>query len=95
MSAYAIAHVQSVTPGPEIAEYLLRIDATLAPFQGRFLVHGRAAHTDQISIALTDQTLPSITRVRRRPNRGLSAFRHPYAYAAHASLGNAPRAHFE
>lgn len=40
MQAYAIAHVQSAQPGPEIVEYLSRIDSTLAPFAGRFLVHG-------------------------------------------------------
>jgi hypothetical protein len=87
--------VQSVTPGPEIAEYLLRIDATLAPFQGRFLVHGSAAHTDQISIALTDQRSHQSLAFVVDPSEALSAFRHPYAHAAHASLGNAPRAHFE
>lgn len=43
MSAYAVAHVQSVTPGPEIVEYLQRIDSTLAPYRGRFLVHGDPA----------------------------------------------------
>jgi uncharacterized protein (DUF1330 family) len=43
MSAYAIAHVQSVTVGPDIVEYLQGIDATLAPFGGRFLVHGDPA----------------------------------------------------
>jgi uncharacterized protein (DUF1330 family) len=42
-SAYAIAHVQSATPGPEIVEYLQRIDSTLAPYGGRFLVHGDPA----------------------------------------------------
>lgn len=43
MSTYAIAHVQSMTPGPEIVEYLERIDATLAPYDGQFLVHGDPA----------------------------------------------------
>jgi uncharacterized protein (DUF1330 family) len=43
MSTYAIAHLQSVTPGPAIVEYLERVDATLAPYQGRFLVHGDPA----------------------------------------------------
>lgn len=38
--AYAIAHLKSVQMGPEIVEYLQRIDATLAPFGGRFVVHG-------------------------------------------------------
>jgi uncharacterized protein (DUF1330 family) len=40
MSAYAVAHMRQVTPGPPIAEYLQRIDATLAPYGGRFIVHG-------------------------------------------------------
>jgi uncharacterized protein (DUF1330 family) len=40
MSAYAVAHLRRVTMGPAIVEYLQRIDATLAPFDGRFLVHG-------------------------------------------------------
>jgi uncharacterized protein (DUF1330 family) len=40
MSTYAIAHLHEVTMGPAIVEYLERIDATLAPFGGRFVVHG-------------------------------------------------------
>jgi uncharacterized protein (DUF1330 family) len=40
MTSYAIAHLQDVTVGAEIVEYLHRIDATLAPFGGRFIVHG-------------------------------------------------------
>ena len=43
MSAYAIAQVQSITMGPPIVEYLERIDATLAPYRGRFIVHGDPA----------------------------------------------------
>lgn len=43
MSTYAIAHVQSVNPCAEIIEYLERIDATLEPHGGRFLVHGDPA----------------------------------------------------
>lgn len=42
MAGYAIAHLQDVTVGPEIVEYLQRIDATLAPFGGHFIVHGAA-----------------------------------------------------
>ena len=38
--AYAVAYLREVELGPEIAEYLERIDATLAPYDGRFLVHG-------------------------------------------------------
>jgi len=40
MQAYAVAHMRRVTMGPAIVEYLERIDATLAPFGGRFIVHG-------------------------------------------------------
>ncbi|HKA89020.1 MAG TPA: DUF1330 domain-containing protein [Haliangiales bacterium] len=40
MSAYGIAHMRQVTVGPHIVEYLRRIDATLRPFGGRFIVHG-------------------------------------------------------
>ena len=40
MPAYAVAHLRSVRMGPEIVEYLERIDATLAPFDGRFIIHG-------------------------------------------------------
>jgi uncharacterized protein (DUF1330 family) len=40
MSAYAIAHLRKVDFGPEIVEYLQRIDATLEPHGGRFAVHG-------------------------------------------------------
>ena len=44
MAAYAVAHLREVKFGPEIAEYLRRIDETLVPFQGRFLIHGGRAH---------------------------------------------------
>ena len=40
MSAYAIAHLRQVAMGAQIVEYLQRIDATLVPFAGRFIVHG-------------------------------------------------------
>ena len=40
MSSYGVAHLRKVKLGPAIAEYLQRIDATLAPFGGKFLVHG-------------------------------------------------------
>jgi uncharacterized protein (DUF1330 family) len=42
LPAYAVAHMRQVTVGPEIVEYLQRIDATLEPFGGRFVVHGGA-----------------------------------------------------
>jgi uncharacterized protein (DUF1330 family) len=40
MPAYAIGHLHSVEMGPEIIAYLERIDATLKPFGGRFIIHG-------------------------------------------------------
>jgi uncharacterized protein (DUF1330 family) len=40
MPAYAVAHMRQVAMGPAVVEYLQRIDATLAPFGGRFIVHG-------------------------------------------------------
>jgi uncharacterized protein (DUF1330 family) len=40
MTTYAIANLRDVRMGPGIVEYLERIDATLAPFAGQFIVHG-------------------------------------------------------
>lgn len=40
MSAFAVGHLTRVEMGPAIVEYLKGIDATLAPFGGRFRVHG-------------------------------------------------------
>lgn len=40
MTSFAVAHLRNVTMGPDIAAYLTAIDATLAPFQGRFVIHG-------------------------------------------------------
>jgi uncharacterized protein (DUF1330 family) len=38
--AYAVAHLRDVRMGPDIERYLGAIDDTLAPYQGRFLIHG-------------------------------------------------------
>jgi uncharacterized protein (DUF1330 family) len=43
MPAYAIGHLHDVNVGPDIVEYLKRIDDTLAPFGGRFIIHGGEA----------------------------------------------------
>jgi uncharacterized protein (DUF1330 family) len=40
MAAYALAHLYNPNPHPEVIEYLERIQDTLVPFEGRFLVHG-------------------------------------------------------
>jgi len=42
MKSYAVGILDSVEMGPWIVEYLQRIDATLAPFDGHFIVHGGA-----------------------------------------------------
>ena len=44
MTAYAVGCLHDVTMGPPIVEYLQRIDATLAPFGGRFIIHGGRTH---------------------------------------------------
>lgn len=43
MTTYAVAILNDVKMGPPIVEYLERIDATLAPYGGRFIVHGGTA----------------------------------------------------
>ena len=40
MTAYAIAHLRDVVLNAEIVDYIERIDETLTPFGGRFLIHG-------------------------------------------------------
>ncbi|MFF2845205.1 DUF1330 domain-containing protein [Streptomyces sp. NPDC058001] len=40
MTAYAIAHLHPAELNDEIITYMERIQATLDPFGGRFLVHG-------------------------------------------------------
>ncbi len=43
MAAYAVGILHDVEPHADIVEYLERIDATLEPFGGRFVVHGADA----------------------------------------------------
>lgn len=38
--AYAIAYLRQVDLNEQVIDYIARIDATLAPYGGRFLVHG-------------------------------------------------------
>lgn len=40
MTAYAMAHLYDPAPHPEVVEYIERIQDTLDPFGGRFIVHG-------------------------------------------------------
>ncbi|AVO45288.1 DUF1330 domain-containing protein [Phreatobacter cathodiphilus] len=62
MTAYAVAHLTSVEMGPAIRAYLAAIDATFAPFGGRFLIHGGRAEVlegpwsgDLVVIAFPDR----------------------------------------
>jgi len=41
MAAYVVAHFREMTVNREIVVYLQKIDATLDPFDGKFLVHGK------------------------------------------------------
>ncbi|MFF2809582.1 DUF1330 domain-containing protein [Streptomyces sp. NPDC058000] len=43
MSAYGFAHLRSRRHHPDVLEYLERIQATLDPFHGRFVIHGPPA----------------------------------------------------
>jgi uncharacterized protein (DUF1330 family) len=43
MASYAVGILRDVKKGPPIVEYLERIDATLAPYGGHFIVHGGEA----------------------------------------------------
>ncbi|HVL77351.1 MAG TPA: DUF1330 domain-containing protein [Noviherbaspirillum sp.] len=40
MSAYAVGHLEHVNMGQPIVDYLRNIDATLAEYGGRFIIHG-------------------------------------------------------
>ena len=63
MPAYAVAHMRQVTMGPPIVEYLERIDATLAPFGGRFVVHGG-------DVEVLEGTWPGHLIIIEFPSRG-------------------------
>jgi uncharacterized protein (DUF1330 family) len=38
--AYALAYLREVDLNEQVVDYIARIDATLAPYDGRFVVHG-------------------------------------------------------
>ena len=40
MASYAVGVLRDVRMGPPIVEYLERIDDTLRPFDGHFIIHG-------------------------------------------------------
>jgi len=41
MAAYVVAHLREMTVNRKIVVYLQKIDATLEPYGGQFLVHGK------------------------------------------------------
>ncbi|MGA0613820.1 DUF1330 domain-containing protein [Paracoccus sp. KR1-242] len=45
MTAYAVGQLRNVQINDGIVDYLQGIDATLAPFEGRFIIHGGARET--------------------------------------------------
>ncbi|MBA4328926.1 MAG: DUF1330 domain-containing protein [Polaromonas sp.] len=57
MPAYAFALLRNVKINDQIASYISRIDATLAPFGGAFKIHG--GRTEVVEGAF-DQTLVAI-----------------------------------
>ena len=66
MSAYAMAILEDVNIGPAIVEYLERIDDTLAPYDGRFIVHGGEQQT-------VEGTNPGVIVVIEFPTRQAAA----------------------
>ncbi len=82
-TAYGIAHLRSVDFGAGIIEYLQRIDATLEPFGGRFVVHGAKVEVlegqwpgDIVIIAFPDLTAArALVRLARLPGHPGAAHR--------------------
>lgn len=66
MTAYAIAHLRPADPHPEIVAYIEKIQATLDPFGGRFLVHGAEVEVEEGSWPGTVVVLafPDMARAR-------------------------------
>lgn len=40
MTSYAVAHLRAVEMSQDLLDYIKMIDATLQPYQGRFIIHG-------------------------------------------------------
>jgi uncharacterized protein (DUF1330 family) len=66
MPAYAIAHLRTVDMNEEIVEYVRKIDATLEPYEGRFLIHGALPEVmeEPFPGALVCIEFPDIERAR-------------------------------
>ena len=61
MTAYAIAQLIDVDLNDEVKEYLARIDETLEPYGGEFLVHGKVPE-------VMDGEFPGVVVVLRFPD---------------------------
>jgi uncharacterized protein (DUF1330 family) len=62
VTAYAVGLLKDVKMGPPLVEYLERIDATLAPYDGHFIVHGGIAE-------MLEGTDPGVLIVIEFPDR--------------------------
>jgi hypothetical protein len=85
MSAYAVAHLRRVNVGPEIVEYIARIDATLEPYDGRFLIHG--GPVDRWTASGRGISWSSSSRTLRTPMPGMPRRSTRPSAAAHRQLG--------
>jgi len=50
MSAYAVANIKQMNMNSKVVKYLKEIDATLEPYKGRFLVHGKQGEVVEVSL---------------------------------------------
>ncbi|MEU3408084.1 DUF1330 domain-containing protein [Streptomyces sp. NPDC006670] len=66
MTAYAIGHIRPETMNEEILRYIETIQATMDPFEGRFLVHGNPVEVLEGSFPgdLVIIAFPDIERAR-------------------------------
>lgn len=66
MKAYGVGILENVKMGPPIVEYLERIDATLAPYDGHFIVHGGVPDVLEGTVPgpLVVIEFPDLTRAR-------------------------------
>jgi uncharacterized protein (DUF1330 family) len=62
MASYGVGILRDVKMGPPIVEYLERIDATLAPYGGHFIVHGG-------ELEVLEGTSPGVLIVIEFPDR--------------------------
>ncbi|MFN3791346.1 DUF1330 domain-containing protein [Massilia sp.] len=67
MSAYAVGLLKDVVFGPDIVAYLERIDATMKPYRGRFLLHGQGPEVLEGSLPVDVVVIefPDIEHARR------------------------------